>query len=623
MGDGSKENPFKTIGQAAQIAKAGDVVEVGDGIYREWVDPINTGLGNNDRITYKNAPNEQPVISGSELASEWEKHAEQIWKTQISNTIFGEHNPFSELVFGDWYYDLGQPHHTGEVFLDSHAMFEVESYDKLLVPLEYPYYNYKGLSAVKQKNIEHLRAYKWYAEVGEQYTIIWANFDTLNPNEHVTEFSVRQSCFMPKRENINYITVSGFIMEQAATQWSPPTAYQSGVVGPNWSKGWIIENCTIRNSKCVGISLGKRKNQNDNAWSFNPAKKGSQTQTEMVFLNVANGWDKEHIGSHVIRNNKVYDCGQAGIVGHMGCAFSVIEHNHIYNINVRDEFTGLEIAGIKFHAPIDVVLKGNCIHNCFRGLWLDWQAQGTRVSGNAFFENHDNDLYIEVCHGPCIVDNNVFLSNINLLNMSQGTALIHNIFAGETRLKKEKSRFTMYHFPHSTQIKGVIRFWGGDDRVINNIFIGNEQSDIGTANYNDYPDIQSWGNRDEPLVLDENNPLPVDICSNMYFNNSKPYIKEKDACIVEGSLVNISVTEQDGHFYLNTNIYNASADFKADIITTQRLGKAFQPDASFEDGDGNEIVFNTDFIGDVGNTDMQKGAFLHGNIKLLLFQEKV
>ena len=29
------------------------------------------------------------------------------------------------------------------------------------------------------------------------------------------------------------------------------------MIGPHWSKGWIIEDCEITNSKCCGISLGK------------------------------------------------------------------------------------------------------------------------------------------------------------------------------------------------------------------------------------------------------------------------------------------------------------------------------------------------------------------------------
>ena len=97
------------------------------------------------------------------------------------------------------------------------------------------------------------------------------------------------------------------------------------------------------------------------------------------------GWDKEHIGSHIIRRNTIFDCGQNGIVGHLGCVFSTIEDNHIYNIAIKREFYGYEIGGIKLHAALDVTIRHNRIHDCTLGTWLDWQTQGTRVSRNLYY----------------------------------------------------------------------------------------------------------------------------------------------------------------------------------------------------------------------------------------------
>ena len=36
-------------------------------------------------------------------------------------------------------------------------------------------------------------------------------------------------------------------------------------------------------------------------------------------------------------------------------------------------------------------------------------AQGTRVTGNLFHDNRE-DMFVEVDHGPFLVDNNLFLS---------------------------------------------------------------------------------------------------------------------------------------------------------------------------------------------------------------------
>ena len=84
--------------------------------------------------------------------------------------------------------------------------------------------------------------YTWYAEQDEanNQTIIYANFHEKDPNKENVEISVRRNCFYPESEGIGYITLSGFRISQAATQWAPPTAYQEGMVGPHWSKGWIL-----------------------------------------------------------------------------------------------------------------------------------------------------------------------------------------------------------------------------------------------------------------------------------------------------------------------------------------------------------------------------------------------
>lgn len=42
-GDGSEFRPFKRINEAAKIAVAGDEVLVKPGIYREYVNPVNSG----------------------------------------------------------------------------------------------------------------------------------------------------------------------------------------------------------------------------------------------------------------------------------------------------------------------------------------------------------------------------------------------------------------------------------------------------------------------------------------------------------------------------------------------------------------------------------------------------
>ena len=155
--------------------------------------------------------------------------------------------------------------------------------------------------------------------------------------------------FYPEKPGINYITVRGFTLRHAATPWAPPTAEQIGLIGTHWSKGWIIENNVISHSICSGIALGKYGDQWDNT-----SADTAEGYVKTIERALQNGWNKETIGHHIVRNNDISHCEQAGIVGSLGAAFSAVTGNTIHDIHVRRLFTGAEMAGIKFHAAIDV-----------------------------------------------------------------------------------------------------------------------------------------------------------------------------------------------------------------------------------------------------------------------------
>ena len=253
----------------------------------------------------------------------------------------------------------------------------------------------------------------------------------------------------------------------------PPTADQPGLIGPNWAKGWVIEDNVIHDAKCVAISIGKEASTGDNNYTRRGDKPGYQYQLESVFSAQQIGWDKEHIGSHVIRRNTIYDCGQCAIAGHLGCVFSTIEDNHIHRIALKREFYGHEIAGIKLHAAIDVEITHNRIHACSLGIWLDWQTQGTRVARNVLYGN-SRDLFVEVSHGPYVIDHNVLASRSPSSPSARAAPTSATSCAGTLGLIRVMDRATPYHRPHSTQVAGYAVIYGADDRWIGNVFAGGE-----------------------------------------------------------------------------------------------------------------------------------------------------
>ena len=227
-----------------------------------------------------------------------------------------------------------------------------------------------------------LTARLWFGQVDPSNTTIWAQFPGVDPNEAEVEINVRQTVFYPDKPGVNYITVRGLTMMHAATPWAPPTAEQIGLIGTHWSKGWIIENNDIRYSTCVGIALGKHGDQWDNT-----SQNTAEGYVKTIERAIENGWSKENIGHHIVRNNRISHCEQAGIVGSLGAVFSTITGNVIHDIHVRQLFTGAEMAGIKIHAAIDTEISQNHIYRTCRGIWLDWMAQGTRVTRNLLHDN--------------------------------------------------------------------------------------------------------------------------------------------------------------------------------------------------------------------------------------------
>ena len=546
---GTDASPLRTIQRAADLAQPGDTIIVHEGFYRERVSPPRGGTSDAKRIVFEAAPGERPVITGAEPVRNWVKIQQDVWKVTLSNSFFGAFNPYSDLIHGDWFNPLGRQHHTGAVYLRGNWLTEAASLDEVMKPV--------GNEAL------------WFGQVDSGNTTIWAQFKGIDPNEQSVEINVRQTVFYPKQTGINYITVHGFTLEDAATPWAPPTAEQIGVIGAHWSKGWIIENNVVRNSICSGISLGKYGDQWDNT-SANSAEGYVKT----IDRALANGWSKENIGHHIVRNNTISDCGQAGIVGSLGAAFSTVTHNTIHEIHMRRQFTGAEMAGIKFHGAIDVQIDDNHIYRTVRGLWLDWMAQGTRVSGNLFHDN-DEDVFVEVDHGPFIVDNNLLLSSVSLRDNSQGGAYAHNLFAGAVKMLPFDKRQTPYLEAHATAVKELHDNPRGDNRFYNNIFV-------------QLADLSSY----------DNAPLRMFMDGNVFLDGAKPS-RFEDRPFVRPDLDPAFhlITKPDG-VYLDMKFDPGWADGKSrKVVTTAILGKAVIPNLPYEHPDGSPIRIDTDYLG--------------------------
>ena len=616
-GEGTSESPFLTINRAAQVALPGDTVEVGEGVYREWVKPARGGLSDQRRITYRPAEGEKVTITGSERVDGWENTGGTTWKVEVPNTLFGDFNPFAEEVAGDWvvYPSREAPRkHLGDVYLNGESFYEASSIEEVENAVEVleTVDDWTG-TTVPTSNPTQTK-FRWFAEVGPESTLIWANFHGADPNEELVEINVRRSVFFPIKNHVDYVTVRGFELAQSATPWAPPTADQPGLIGPNWAKGWIIEDNVIHDAKCSAVSLGKEESTGHNFFTLRDDKPGYQYQLESVFSARQIGWDKEHIGSHIVRRNHIYNCGQNGVVGHLGCVFSTIKDNHIHDIALKREFYGYEIGGIKLHAAIDVVIEHNRINDCSLGLWLDWQTQGTRITRNLFYDN-DRDIFVEVSHGPYVVDHNIFASPAAIETFSQGGAYVGNLVLGSVRLEPVMDRATPYHRPNSTEVAGYAVIYGADDRFIGNVFVPSTQEpysdkshgepdfSFGTSVYDGHPAsfeeyLQLIG--EQPDSDHEKFPSvkqPVYIRNNAYLQGATHYDRETNPTVVTEVVGRPRVLDEGDNVFLEYQVPKVLADQRIAVTTTDDLEPTRFTDLNYTAPDGSDLVLNVDLTG--------------------------
>ena len=628
-GNGSREMPFRRINDAARIAQPGDEILVAPGVYREYVCPKNAGT-KEKRIAYRSETPLGAVITGAEILTGWKKYRDSVWVNRVDNGVFGGYNPYTTFVCGDWYF-APTVRHTGAVFLNDRMLYETVTLEECLAGRPDP-------CAWNQEDARYL----WYTEQDGGETVLYANFQGKDPNAEKVEITVRRNCFMPEKNGVGYITVSGFRIDKAATTWAPPAAYQDGMIGPHWSRGWIIEDCEISNSKCCGISLGKyRDEENDMYFYTRHVKSPTQMERDTVCRGQYHGWLKEKVGGHIIRRCEVHHCEQTGIVGRMGGVFSTIEDCHIHHICNSQQLGGAETAGIKLHAAIDVTIRRNHIHHCIMGVWCDWQAQGARISQNLMHDNtppagtphaqgamFSTDVFIEVGHGPTLIDNNLLLSPVSITIPSEGIAAVHNLVLGSFSLinsgvdsivnGQREPRYTPYHIRHRTEVAGFMTILHGDDRIYNNIFIQHypvtdkkkkptdaDYQVAGTAPFDIFPTYDEWISHfmmdREPnmgaLAPYHFGHLPVWVEGNAYLAGATVCKHETHNLVNKRVRPKIQLVERDGKTFLQTNLYDSIRDFADGIVTSDTLGRAFEPEQRFENPDGSSITFDRDYLG--------------------------
>lgn len=486
---GTREQPLRTIQQAADLMQPGDTCTIRAGIYREWVKPPRGGESDTRRITYRAASGERVVVRGSERITSWTREDGNVWQAELSDSFFGDFNPYRLRLSGDWLH-YGKELHLGCVYQNGVSLRESLTGAEVAA----------GAGTYR---IEEMLA----------SVRIHANFGGVDPNPSLVEINVRECVFFPRVAGLKYVTVDGLWIEHAAANWAAWRCAQRGAVGTGWGFRWVIRNCRVSDARCVGIVCG-----ND----------ASDENT---------GFDLATVGGHIVRDNHILRCGQAGIHGFKGWGGSVIEGNLIEQINEHEEFGGEETAGIKVHGAIDLTIRNNVVrqiharrvpghNNDFVAIWVDWAGQGTRVTGNVVYDTAAWALYLQNNHGsPILIDHNVFAGTI--ATSSSGCVFAHNMFAGCRWNFLKPYALVAYWKPHSAELADCKIIAYGHDRYLNNVFV---DSDFGKLP--EGPGVQAdwnvffgasqpsrWGDQHSLLVPDKRSDVRfvsradgVDVC---------------------------------------------------------------------------------------------------------------
>ncbi len=380
--DGSEAAPFRTIGKAAQAAAPGTRVRIHAGTYRECVSPAMGGTDPEHMISYEAFGDGDVIVSAAEVVTEF--RTSEGW---MAVRGWGEPQPEDLRI---WEYDLDP-----DVFRGYNPFCAVNIlHDRLFIEYDKTdmttYLNRRGCVFCDGKPLKQVPLYEG---MGQEEDTYWVEANGMkvhfrlagdvDPKDHTIEVTVREQCFAPEKEFLNYIRVKGLICEKAATGAPVP---QRGAISAHRGHHWIIEDCEVNWSNGVAIDVGNE------CWHH------THTEGEVI------GWS-------VIRNCRIRDAGVCGIAG-MFAERLLIEDCVIDGTGWQKMELSWEAGAIKLHNSVNGLIRRNVFRNTFRAdhLWLDCGNENNRITGNLFLDGIEQReaIFIECTRdGINLIDNNV------------------------------------------------------------------------------------------------------------------------------------------------------------------------------------------------------------------------
>jgi hypothetical protein len=176
------------------------------------------------------------------------------------------------------------------------------------------------------------------------------------------------------------------------------------------------------------------------------------------------------LGHTIVRGNRIYDCGTAGIRSHT-VSYALLEDNYISDCGWQDVEFHWEMAGIKLLINRGTLVRNNHIARIQSacGIWLDWDNRNSRVTGNLIRDvvTAQGAVFVEASQQANMVDHNVFW-NIDGQGVrvadTDNLTIAHNLFG----LIKED---LVYARVATDRSLGGRKLTSVNNRVVNNVFV--------------------------------------------------------------------------------------------------------------------------------------------------------
>jgi len=230
-GPGTAEQPWQTVGKAAQVAEAGDRVVVHAGTYREYVEPRNSGRPGAP-IVYEGAEGEEVVLTGADVITGWERVPgdRPIFKVAWPHKFIINHvdgKPIYHHPADDNHLRSGRAE---QIIVDG----EVWDSPQLVLSLD------------------EMQPGTFFPDVESDTLYVWLA-DGSGPDEHQIEGSTRGLIFgtnpWRRKEGFDYVYVRGFTFRYAATFAQRPAVWLLG-------KGNLVEDCVVEWMSGGGVGVG-------------------------------------------------------------------------------------------------------------------------------------------------------------------------------------------------------------------------------------------------------------------------------------------------------------------------------------------------------------------------------